>query len=231
MGSRKFSISNWVREAHEQKKNLWRNNIILFVALVLAILIAPVLDLPGIFLSRLVLGTVVIAGIFAADYRKRVFNLLFTFGVLVLLAFTAELVFPHSIGISILAFLLATLSLVLSCVAIVAHVAHAERPDRTTIFCALNGYLLIGLTGSILLIITFLIDPASFPDIPSIKSVSELFYFGFVTLTTLGYGDITPATPVSRSLSVFIALAGQLYLVINMALLIGKYLNWKNRAN
>lgn len=229
MTSKRYSVSRWVRDAHERKKNLWRNNIILFVALVFAIFIEPVLDLPGIFLSRLTLGTVVIAGIFAADYRKKVFTLLITFGFLVLIAFTADLVLPDSAGIRISAFLLATVSLIVSSIAIVSHVALAERPDGTTIFCALNGYLLIGLTGSILLIINFLVDPGAFPDIQSGGNLSELFYFGFVTLTTLGYGDLSPSTPVARSLSVFIALSGQLYLVINMALLIGKYLNRKNR--
>jgi hypothetical protein len=48
-----------------------------------------------------------------------------------------------------------------------------------------------------------------------------------VTLTTLGYGDILPLTPLARSLAAFTALFGQLYLVIIMAFLIGKYANAK----
>ena len=46
----------------------------------------------------------------------------------------------------------------------------------------------------------------------------ELAYFSFVTLTTVGYGDITPVSPVARSLCVAEALVGQLY----PAILIGR---------
>ena len=58
-------------------------------------------------------------------------------------------------------------------------------------------------------------------------SFSAFIYFGFVTLTTLGYGDITPALPLARSLATFTTLVGQLYLVIIMAFIIGKFLNTK----
>ena len=56
-------------------------------------------------------------------------------------------------------------------------------------------------------------------------SLSEYLYYGFVTLSTLGYGDITPTAPLARSLSIFVAIGGQLYLVIVMAMIIGKFLN------
>jgi hypothetical protein len=68
--------------------------------------------------------------------------------------------------------------------------------------------------------------PGSFSQVDSSEGNYPTFiYFGFVTLTTLGYGDITPDTILARSLSIFTALIGQLYLVIIMAILIGKYLH------
>ena len=47
-----------------------------------------------------------------------------------------------------------------------------------------------------------------------------LLYFSYITLTTTGYGDITPAAPLTRTLALFEALAGQLYLVITLARLV-----------
>jgi hypothetical protein len=47
-----------------------------------------------------------------------------------------------------------------------------------------------------------------------------LLYFSFTTLTTTGFGDITPAIPLTRTLAMFEALAGQLYLVITLARLV-----------
>jgi hypothetical protein len=48
----------------------------------------------------------------------------------------------------------------------------------------------------------------------------QLTYFSFITLTTTGYGDITPVHPLARTLAIFEALAGQLYLVITLARLV-----------
>ena len=59
------------------------------------------------------------------------------------------------------------------------------------------------------------------------KHTPELFdylYFSFVTLTTLGYGDITPLSHLSRSTAVLLAITGQLYMTILIALLVGKFL-------
>lgn len=53
--------------------------------------------------------------------------------------------------------------------------------------------------------------------------IDVLTYYSFVTLTSLGYGDISPLTPQGRSTTVFIVVAGQMYLAINIALLVGSY--------
>jgi voltage-gated potassium channel Kch len=49
-------------------------------------------------------------------------------------------------------------------------------------------------------------------------------YFSYVTLTTLGYGDITPILPAARSVTILEAILGQLYLTIVLARLVGLYL-------
>jgi voltage-gated potassium channel Kch len=53
------------------------------------------------------------------------------------------------------------------------------------------------------------------------KSDGHLTYFSFVTLTTLGYGDITPASDLARLLAMMEAMLGQLFLVIIVARLVG----------
>jgi voltage-gated potassium channel Kch len=80
----------------------------------------------------------------------------------------------------------------------------------------------------LLFVILDLYAPNSFSNILAEQDTFSTFiYFAFVTLTTLGYGDISPLTPLARSLSTFTALFGQLYLVIIMALIVGKFLNTK----
>lgn len=48
-------------------------------------------------------------------------------------------------------------------------------------------------------------------------------YYGFVTFATLGYGDLVPLKPYAKSLSILIAVSGQLYVAVIIALLVGKF--------
>ncbi len=56
-------------------------------------------------------------------------------------------------------------------------------------------------------------------------------YYSFVTMTTLGYGDIVPVNPAARMLSVLQALTGQLYLVVLVARLVGLHIAHSTGVN
>jgi hypothetical protein len=58
----------------------------------------------------------------------------------------------------------------------------------------------------------------------------ELIYFSFVTLTTMGYGDITPIHPIARSLAITEALTGQLYIAILLARLVSLELHGRRHT-
>jgi hypothetical protein len=56
------------------------------------------------------------------------------------------------------------------------------------------------------------------------RTGGNFLYYSFVTLTTLGYGDITPASSPARSLSTLEAVTGQLYIAILVARLVGLHI-------
>ena len=58
--------------------------------------------------------------------------------------------------------------------------------------------------------------------IESSGAFAEINYFAFVCLTTVGFGDINPALPLARMLSVVTSIAGPLYLAVVMGVLIGR---------
>jgi len=101
----------------------------------------------------------------------------------------------------------------------------ASRVNAATMIMAVNCYLLIGLVWTMFYILTELLVPGSFnlPDTPGIEVWQHLYYFSFITLTTLGYGDISPALPLARSLAMMEAIAGVLFTGVLMARLIGLY--------
>jgi len=96
-----------------------------------------------------------------------------------------------------------------------------------TISAALVVYLLLGVIWFQAFVLVEHLAPGSFYGIstgdPAVVR-GELFYYSFVTLTTLGYGDIGPLSDRSRSLALTEAIIGQLYLVVLVAALVGMHL-------
>ncbi|MGD9329112.1 MAG: potassium channel family protein [Cyclobacteriaceae bacterium] len=87
---------------------------------------------------------------------------------------------------------------------------------------AFTGYIMIGIIGYFVFRIIFLLNPESFalPD----NSSRDLFYFAFITLTTIGYGDISPVTEAARNFAIIVGLVGQFYNTVIIAIIIGKFL-------
>jgi hypothetical protein len=223
--------SHLIRSGEGRQRILFYTNVILLVALIMLIFVIPAaanIRTQEYYLIRILLIVIVISGLFAAEFSRTAFRTLATIGSLVILVAVADMMFPEIEQLSIISFLLNTLFFIIVTVALVAQVAVAKEAYASTLLCAINSYLLIGLTLSLILLIVDLLEPASFTQVNATEGgLSVFIYYGFVTLTTLGYGDITPSSPVARSLASFTALFGQLYLVIIMALIIGKYLSGK----
>jgi voltage-gated potassium channel len=107
--------------------------------------------------------------------------------------------------------------------------AFARHVSGDAVFGAICGYLLLGIIGSLLFFAVEIAWPGSFhlpapdggPHESGELNRGVLTYFSFITLTTVGYGDITPATPLARTMTWIVAVSGQFYLAILVAGLIG----------
>jgi hypothetical protein len=86
---------------------------------------------------------------------------------------------------------------------------------------AVAAYLLLGLAWALAYELVDLLATGAFYALnPMERERHHFIYFSFVTLTTVGYGDLTPIHPVARSLAVAEALVGQLYPAILLARLV-----------
>jgi hypothetical protein len=105
----------------------------------------------------------------------------------------------------------------------------SEEVSLEVIYAAILLYLLAALMWAFLYTFLELVDPASFNiDLSQPDVILAVFkYYSFVTITTLGYGDITPVTEVAKSFAVLEAVAGQLYLVVAVAWLVGMHVSKK----
>lgn len=121
---------------------------------------------------------------------------------------------------------------------ILSIIFHAKIVTADIIYGAVCVYFLIGLEWGLIYSVMEIIHPGSFnvnvSDIVENEEAigplhhSNFIYYSFITLTTLGYGDITPAIPSARSMSSLEASFGQLYLAILIARLVGLHLVHKN---
>ena len=113
---------------------------------------------------------------------------------------------------------------------LVIQVARSKQVNLRVILEAINVYLLLGLVFSLLITFLMVIDVNAF-NFPFRDSIvnnkvdyfSEYLYYGFVTFTTLGYGDIVPLKPYAKSLAILASVTGQLYVAIIIAMLVGKF--------
>ena len=114
--------------------------------------------------------------------------------------------------------------------AILGYVFESGHVNRDKIIGAVCVYLFMGIVFTQIYLLLHLYIPNSFAinAVPSIGGVTSvkvtedaLFYFSFITLTTVGFGDITPTSGPSASFSVLEALSGQIYLTVLVARLVG----------
>lgn len=112
-------------------------------------------------------------------------------------------------------------------------------PGAVTLNRLMGGicvYLLLGLTWNIFYVYLFTLDPGSFAGIPDESVVKqnvywEMTYFSFVTLTTLGYGDIQPVGRMAKVFAYAEAVAGSLYIAVLIGALVGNYMGSRQDKN
>ena len=114
------------------------------------------------------------------------------------------------------------------CAWIIVKSIFTENEVTTDMLCgAVISYLLLGIGWTGIYALIMLTDASAFSVIydPSSEATDEtLLYFSFVTLTTLGYGDILPVSEMARTAAFLEAVAGVMFAAIFVAALVG---NWK----
>jgi hypothetical protein len=186
-------------------------------------------------LTSVFFSLILMTGAIAAS-RNRIFRtLVFSWGLLTFIFVWVRYLFPHQTLIFVayclaIFFLLLLTSLILS---------QALRQGETTsrrIMGAVAAYLLLGLIWSLAYYLITLRIPGAFNVQEPLTSgggealQSHLFYFSFVTLTTIGYGDIVAVHPIARMLVILEGVTGQLFPAILIARLVSLQVQSKRKA-
>ena len=118
---------------------------------------------------------------------------------------------------------------------IVMQVWSAKIINKTVIFGLICGYITLGFIGFFICMSIEMAFPGSFEGLynvndPSNTLTERLMYYSYITMLTIGYGEIIPITSLAQKASILIGLLGQFYLAIITASIVGKYINQTSRS-
>jgi len=127
----------------------------------------------------------------------------------------------HSVIVVLIAFF---------CVTILSYVLDNGRVTADKIFAAICVYMLLEYGWTFVYSLLLELQPQSFAITSEVARndyvdrISQLRYFSFTTLTTVGYGDIVPRSPAARTMTILEAVMGQFYLVALVGRLVGLHI-------
>ena len=101
-----------------------------------------------------------------------------------------------------------------------------KEVTTSVISAVLCGFIILGILGGYSFVIVEVFQHESFNNIGTgTHGITDLMYFSFITILSVGYGDVTPATEVAKKAAVFFGLVGHFYSVVVIGIIIGKYIS------
>lgn len=183
-----------------------------------------------VFVSPVFFIVNILAGILLIWNKKRIKNLfIFLFFTTITLYILASVlaIDEKSLTYTRFAILFSFYSIVTY--EIINQVWRSKKVDRHVILGLMGGFISLGLVGFFICMSVEILDPGSFSGL-SVNQLNnegqgnDLMYFSFITLLTIGYGDILPVSQFARNAAVIIGLLGQFYLVIITVVVVEKYI-------
>ncbi|BBM87054.1 hypothetical protein UABAM_05457 [Candidatus Uabimicrobium amorphum] len=200
--------------------------LVLFCLFILIFVIAPLSrpDFIGCIGIDASISILLIVSLFFVTEKTFVLALLATFSVLLirslLYIFPSNLLVITSNTLSFILLIVVTMN-------IFVLLSQKNKTDIETLAAAISVYLMIGLIFGFIYATMHHLNSLyfSFKEEPLLHQFSVWLYYSFVTLTTLGYGDIVPLSPFAKMLSCLEAILGQMYLAITIAHVVGLRIN------
>ena len=129
------------------------------------------------------------------------------------------LLFASNNTFLIISFLFSGIVFTIVTILLILQISRTKDISLEIIIEAVSGYLLIGIVATILNSILLLFNSEA---ISNSQDIGDTIYYSFITLTTIGYGEIVPISPMARNISLITGISGQLYLTIIIAVIVGK---------
>ena len=172
-------------------------------------------------LTDMFVSIILMSGIYAVSQNKHIFYIAMVIASPALIAQWSSY-FVSMPSSFLVGKIFGMLFFIFTVIVILNYLFKEKEITADVIIGSICAYLLIGMVWAFVYAILENLQPGSF-QIPEElgADLSYFTYYSFVTITTLGYGDITPLTASARSLSLLEAIMGQLYIAVLIARLVG----------
>ena len=203
-----------LKQVRSRLKEKSFSTIALLIACLVFVFLLPVFEFKTNLISVLIFSIILLLSAYSINSKVT----LFAFGAILLELATRATDFIY---LHYTAELLTNLFIIFIVVSVIKDLLVRKNVDIYVLVAAINGYLLLAIMFMSLVAFCDFYIPGSYNTTGT--TAMELVYYTMITLTTAGYGDITPQLPISQSLSMLIAVTGQFYVAIIVAILVGKF--------
>ena len=205
----------------------------LFIAIVAQFVVAPLLEKRIPLITSFLYLILMLAVLGTLDLRKIFLRVLLGLGLLAFLfSFLANafrLPFQESFNFYFVGLSANALFLAIAIALLIMKIFAETKITAETIKGGISVYFLIGFLWAYLYSLLLLLDPEALFFAKGTFQYTSLTYFSFTTLTTLGYGDITPINWMARNLTILESTFGQIYLTVLIARLVGLHIAGKQK--
>jgi len=204
----------------------------LLIALLLLMLVQPTVEtLFGKYLLEALFIAVLLAGLKALEIKKGLFRFELTL-LLVSLALSIVGTLGGYEGLFLIGIAGRVLFMLLVALTILLDLFRSHKVSEDTLAGAVCVYLLIAVIWAYVFLLIEFLQPGSFSftqgqahmQLWVSREFFPFYYFSLVTMTTVGYGDMSPVSTEARTFATMEALVAQIYLTILVARLVGMYL-------
>lgn len=165
-----------------------------------------------------------LAGIILFDIRRKgcLLTLLVALGALLIAGRLLDVFTPLDLRESLVFFYVLFFGWVM--LELFRQIYTAPMVDRESVLAALCGLLLIGYCGFFVFVAVEFHQPGSFAGLtPGGQGFRDLFYFSYITILTIGYGDIAPHTWVAKNATILVALTAYMYSLVIVAMIVSQF--------
>jgi len=222
-------MSPKLKSLQERLRSKGRFLLLLYLILGLLVL-GPILEqfvairlILDIFLTAIALSMVSII-----RHKKRLIRIASVMAMVMIISLWLKYFYQYDMFDAVSMIIGVLITLIVTANTLTFMVKH-DTVDREVIFAAMVVYLLMAQIWAFVYVFLEQIHPASF-NLPQGQGDLLTFeYFSLVTITTLGFGDISPVSRMAKAITVFEAVVGQLYLVVVIAWFVGMHVSGKSK--